>query len=90
MYRPVRRFLNVSEQLIVLKEIPPEIVGESIIEEAKLKGEEAKVKLDPLCEYIGELDLSRRKLNYARFYGSQFRCVKLESADLHGADLSED
>ena len=41
-YRPARRFLNVSEQLIVLKEIPLEIVGESIIEEAKFKGEEAK------------------------------------------------
>ena len=23
------------------------------------------------------------------FYGSQFSCVKLESAELHGADLSE-
>ena len=84
-YRPVRRFLNVAEQLIVLKEVPPEIVGESIIEEAKFKGEEAKS--DPLCKYIGELDLSGRQLNYARFYGSQFRCVKLESAELNGADL---
>ena len=85
-YRPARRFLNVAEQLIVLKEIPPEIVGALIIKEAELKGEEDK--LDPLCEYIGELDLSGRQLNYARFYGSQFRCVKLNSAELHGADLS--
>ena len=56
-------------------------------EEAKLKGEEAKS--DSLCKYIGELDLSRRQLNYALFYGSQFRCVKLEFAELHGANLSE-
>ena len=84
-YRPARRFLNVSEQLIVLKEIPPEIVGESIIEEAKFKGEEAKP--DPLCKYIGELDLSGRQLNYALFYGSQFRCVKLEFAELLGTNL---
>ena len=92
-FRPARRFLNVAEQPIALKEIPPEIVSELIIkEEAKLKGEETELKVeeakpDPLCEYIGELDLSERKLNYARFYGSQFRCVKLESAELHGADL---
>ena len=84
-YRPFRRFLNVSEQLIALTEAPPEIVGALIIKEATLKGEEAK--LDSLCKYIGELDLSGRQLNYARFYGSQFRCVKLESAKLHGADL---
>ena len=86
-YRPVRRFLNVAEQLIVLKEVPPEIVGESIIEETKFKDEEAKS--DPLCKYIGELDLSGRQLNYALFYGSQFRCVKLESAELQDADLSK-
>ena len=141
-YRPTRRFLNVAEQPITLKEAPPEIVGALIIkevklkdeeanlkveearlkveeaklkvEEAKLKGEETNLKveeaklkveevrfkvkeaklkdaeanIDPLCEYIGELDLSGRQLNYARFYGSQFRCVKLESAELHGVDLS--
>ena len=155
-YRPARRFLNLAEQPIALKEIPPEIVGALIIkeaepkveeaklkveeaklkvaeaelkveeakrkfekanpkveedklkreetklkvaeaelkvEEAKLKGAEAKLKdeeakFDPLCKYIGELDLSGRQLNYARFYGSQFRCVKLEFAELHGADLS--
>ena len=98
-YRPARRFLNVAEQPIALTEAPPEIVGALIIkevtlkvEEAKLKGEEVKRKgettnPDPLCEYIGELDLSRRQLNYALFYGSQFRCVKLKSAELHGAQL---
>ena len=121
-YRPTRRFLNLTEQPIDLKEAPPEIVGALIIKKAKLKGEEAKLKgeeaklkdeeaklkgeeaklkgeeaklkgeeakSDSLCKYIGELDLSGRQLNYARFYGSQFRCVKLESAKLHGADLSE-
>ena len=98
-HRPARRFLNVAEQPIALKEAPPEIVGALIIKEAKLKCEETKLKgeetklkceeakLDPLCEYIGEFDLSRRQLNYARFYGSQFRCVKLESAELLGANL---
>ena len=99
-YRPVRRFLDVSEQLIVLKEVPPEIVGKLITkEETELKGEEGKfkgketelkveeAKPDPLCKYIGELDLSGRQLKYARFYGSQFRCVKLESAELRDADL---
>ena len=84
-YRPARRFLDLAEQPIALKEIPLEIVGALITQEAKLKDEEAKP--DPLCEYIGELDLSRRQLNYAYFYGSQFRCVKLESAKLHGANL---
>ena len=99
-YRPVRRFLNVAEQPIALTEAPPEIVGALIIkevtlkvEETKLKGKEAKLKgeeakPDPLCEYIEELDLSRRQLNYALFYGSQFRCVKLESAELYSVDLS--
>ena len=82
-YRPVRRFLNVAEQPIALKEIPPEIVSALIIKEE----EKEEAKPDPLCKYIGELDLSRRQLNYALFYGSQFRCVKLESAGLHGADL---
>ena len=93
-YRPVRRFLNVSEQPIALTEAPPEIVGALIIKDevAKLKVKEAKLKveeanIDSLCEYIGELDLSGRQLNYARFYGSQFRCVRLDSAELHGADL---
>ena len=64
-YRPVRRFLNVAEQPIALKEAPPEIVGALIIKEEEKKEKEAKS--DPLCEYIGELDLSRRQLNYARF-----------------------
>ena len=79
-YRPVRRFLNVAEQPIALKEAPPEIVSALIIKEED--------KLNPLCKYIGELDLSGRQLNYAYFYGSQFRCVKLEFAELHGANLS--
>ena len=93
-YRPVRRFLNVAEQSIALKEAPPEIVGALIIKETKLKGEEVKfkgeeAKFDPLCKYIGELDLSGRQLNYALFYGPQFSCVKLESAELYGADLKK-
>ena len=83
-YRPAQRFLNLAEQLIVLKEIPLEIIDTLIIKEEA----EEVAKLDPLCKYIGELDLSGRQLNYARFYGSQFRCVKLESAELNGADLS--
>ena len=79
-YRPVRRFLNLTEQPIALKEIPPEIVGALIAKE--------EANLDSLCKYIGELDLSGRQLNYALFYGSQFRCVKLKFAELYGADLS--
>ena len=74
------RFINVQSEIITLKDVPPEVVG------ALVQAGEKPAREIP-CEHIGELRLSERRLFYANFSDSRFKCVEMKNAQLHRAKL---
>ena len=74
------RFINVQSKIITLQDVPPEVVGALVQAGGKPTPEIP-------CEHIGELKLSERRLFYANFSDSRFKCVEMENAQLYGAKL---
>ena len=75
------RFINVPNTTISLQDVQLEAAGAF---------EETGVKPVPevLCERIEMLDLSGRRLNYANFSDSRFKCVEMKGTKLHSSKLA--
>ena len=74
------RFINIQNETITLREPPPEIVGAIIKIDNKSHPEVH-------CDHVGKLDLAGRRLFYANFSGSKFKCVNMEGVQLNGSIL---
>ena len=74
------RFINIQNETITLREPPPEIVGAIIQIDNKSHPEVH-------CDHVGKLDLAGRRLFYANFSGSKFKCVNMEGVQLNGSIL---
>ena len=75
------RFIYAPNTSIYLRDPPPEIVGAII---------HTTDDLTPNipCEHVGVLDLSERRLLYANFSNSTFKCVEMKGAQLNGSILA--
>ena len=75
-----KRFINIQNETITLREPPPEIVG-AIIRMGG--GPTPKIP----CQHVGKLKLNERHLLYANFSHSTFKCVDMEGAQLNDSIL---
>ena len=66
------RFINIQSEIITFRDVPSGFVGDL---------------MELLCERIGVLDLSGRRLNYANFSDSTFVCVEMDGTQLNNSKL---
>ena len=76
-----KRFINIQNETITLREPPPEIVAAII----QTGGDPSPIIP---CEHVGKLKLNERHLLYANFSDSIFKCVEMKGAQLSGSILA--